>query len=230
MVTILQILLFQLTCFAPVQTKTIYCTYSYEYISPNIDCYISFYDTGDYELDIYSWEGDDNCIIDNFSFGKYKIEGDNILMTDFLNDSRLHFKYYNDSIVGGIGVYSFLSGKVLKKIIGENYGDNRCRNYKLIPVNELRKQLSLYSGTPRLIENGIFSNNIGYKLVLNENRRYVYKLKELILSEGVWQQEKNELIMFDEYVLNKFYFNIDSNVVTEISFSGREHSQLSEEK
>ena len=135
------------------------------------------------------------------AYGEAKDGGDTLFLKDYINEEVLKLVYSEDrthaSVLKGI---NFLRGAQLVNMyvsVDQNYYDS---------VNVSKFELPATSDISLPEMGTYYSFDDNFNLRLNDDGSYVYSLGSHIVSDGIWEQHKNELILTDRICNAKFIF------------------------
>jgi hypothetical protein len=190
-----------------------------------LNCYIEFYKSGCYMLTLNEQMTEDQIETDVLSLGKYTLKNKEITLTDEEHRFQMKLLFSNDEIIAKQS-YCFLMNKIFKSDYDSK--DSDCLfspNKKLIEQKQERqayKQINktmchIYYGTYRSENNfvkydkGIYETGRGYELKIMQEHKYVLYYKKILISEGKWDKNGNELALFDENLQHFFYVMVNKD-------------------
>jgi hypothetical protein len=176
--------------------------YSFPY-SKNVDCVISFYMNGLYEISINKEMVETN-IVSTLSYGRYVFNDNKIICLDTCNGFQLVFDYHSrylraekaysgllDIKIPTSKFYSFNSREQQPEFV-ENKNDlgNNSKQIRAEYKNIQKEVLPLKSG--------VYEYYNYFTLYLQPNHRFRFEHYNIPLSKGEWSQQGDELILYDE--------------------------------
>jgi len=170
------------------------------------ECNIYFYESDSYYIELS--ENVTSDIIESFvlSYGCYSSKKNEVIMTDKVhgykmqltpNKNQLKVKHaFNWLVNKEFSFYdniynnepTFISSKTNASTARHERMNYENENKALFPLNM-----------------GVYETEQGFSLVLDSNNKYKLGIKNTIISEGTWNRERNELILFDTTLKHSFY-------------------------
>ena len=181
-------------------------------IEKNIDIDIDLYKSGVYEIGTSEYITDDmlgGCYI---SYGNYTLENENLILTDIYNGLKMQFEYHTNYIFSK-QTFKCISNKKIYSDGFELYNSPGSSYNEIKPLEEDRLENKQLNSNEYSLLPGIYKNNDDFCLTIQSNKKYIFKYKKMILSEGVWDRKGNELNLFDEILNHTFYVIIKDKVI-----------------
>jgi len=184
--------------------------YSIDKFVENIECNIYFFKSGSYYIELSENVTSDINESLVLSYGKFSLTNNEVTLIDKVHNYKMRlivdnktlivkqafgfminkrFVYYN-SIT--ISEPKFLSSNIDARMLQEERKSYKNRHITLVPLNF-----------------GIFENEQGFKLNIQQNNKYKLEFKNIILSEGEWNRDNNELELKDLNLKHSFYVLIN---------------------
>ena len=181
-------------------------------IEKNIDIDIDLYKNGVYEISTSEYLTDDilgGCF---FSYGNYTLKNEILILSDEYNGLKMQFEYHTNFIFSK-QTFKCMSNKKIYTDGFELYNSpgssyNEIKPLELDRLENMQLNKNEYSLFP-----GIYENKDDFCLTIQSNKKYNFKYKKLIISEGVWDRKGNELNLFDEILNHTFYVIIKDKVL-----------------
>ncbi len=190
--------------------NTIQCQLKGSYEIEDFDhshyCYLTFLEEGYYFLEIIKEETIDMSLGFEFSYGTFSEQGNEIILTDI--PLGYQFKLQKDS--AGFMVTESFKWLKNKQFIFVTHDDDK--RLILDVINDLSKQNKTDYHKKRYflypLKTGIYKRE-GFSLHIQAGNRYRYLFNHIVLSEGTWTQDGNEITLFDPTLKRSFKTYMD---------------------
>lgn len=207
------ILLLLLTCTCQ-RPLTMSKSYYVDVDSEEVGCCIDFYDDGKHQITFwYTATADEDILIETpISFGTYKIKNDVIHMKDNLCGFDMDLLMKNDSLYP-IKALDFIKKskiaclKTRERGSSDEIQDNI--NFTIKQREKVIKKFVKQEPSNCALTFGTYKNirdDGKYYLTLNDDGNYVFRFKDVIVSQGFWKKDKNQLELNDIELSHKFEF------------------------
>ena len=173
--------------------------YKIDNFDVTLSCYIEFYVNENYQLIIEERMTSDIVESTVLSCGHFSIKKDILTLFDSVQGFKMEFSISKTKQLVVIQGFTFLIGKVLTfdQDIYTKYMNPRI-NPDMQQKNRteyLRIHTDLYP-----FYYGKYESVFGYQLNLKEDKQYTLFYKNVLISEGRWERQKNEVILFDTHL------------------------------
>jgi len=174
-----------------------------------------------YNNNTFSFEGDiwisGSSIVTRvlISRGKFSVVNDTLILKDKFNDDEQKFLIRNNAAMGIKTFKPFMNRFLRIRHINEDLDISQIELLNIPRVNlqeRRRKNALLRTGTEE-VRFGWHRGIIDLRLI--EPNRYLISTFGNIISEGVFKQNYNELILFDESIDYVFYFFLTEDGIIE---------------
>ncbi|MDR1763386.1 MAG: hypothetical protein LBR64_05480 [Dysgonamonadaceae bacterium] len=179
--------------------------YHIENFDESVSCSIEFHESGCYELELSKKVTGDMINTLLLSSGKFKVKGSKITLYDDAHNYKM--------------IFSVLENKELKVLEGfcciilrnfVYYGppyERDCLQKPETTSAEQQKERILYKKTHKTVYpfdlgsyNGFFS-----QLNLQSDGRYTLYFYNVLISDGIWGKDENEIYLYDANLHHNFY-------------------------
>jgi len=183
--------------------------YSLDNVSGNsTDCCIYLYKNGVYEIVLEEQETVDLISNSQISYGNYTCENKQINLFDLYNGYQMRFILRDDYIVSIRSFKWLLNRKFLKRDF-QIYDDPDSTYLKEKKVEQRRKEFKQICNVEYPMKMGIYKTIYGFTLNIKCDRQYVFEYHGIILSEGTWSRNGNELVLVDTVLQYSFFVFIE---------------------
>jgi hypothetical protein len=172
------------------------------------DCCIYFYKNGVYEIFIEEQETDDLISVLIISYGNYTYENRHLILYDLYNGYQMRF-IYRDSYIVSIRAFKCLLNK---KFLKNNFQiwDDPDSTYNFAKnVKQKREEFKQMHKVEYTFKTGIYEADNGFTLTIKSENQYLFCYNGIILSEGKWDRDGNELVLADSDLQYTFYILIE---------------------
>jgi TonB family protein len=209
-VLILNGILLGIFCFAQKQFSGIYQMESFD---KNTYCSVEFHENGCYELELSKNVTSDIIVGLLLSYGRFEIKDSKIILYDDV------YKYSM--------ILSVCENKKLKVLEGfccimfRNFiyespsYEYDCMNKPETTYAEHQKERALYKTTHTTVyplESGLYFGTFS-QLNLQSNDRYTLYFYNILISEGTWGKEGNEIYLYDTNLHHNFYVLVEEETL-----------------
>jgi hypothetical protein len=183
--------------------------YTYESVANKIDCNIFFYKDGSYKLtlDDYTSENPYQVVL---SEGKYVLKNNMIQLIDKYNKFAMQFLYRNKSIEG-IKTYQFLQNKKFIKSYLDIYDKPSISDFNNL---SLKDSLSCFGKKNKELYNlnyGTYLMQLDFTLNIDAKYNFKFSYSNIVLLQGTWKRNQNEIILNDAFLKHYFYVIIEKD-------------------
>jgi TonB family protein len=193
-------------------------------------CYIDFYNNNRYTVEFIVSLSDDISEATTLSYGRFTKKENIIILHDTLQGFKMKLNLQTNNTIKIEKGFAFSKNKEFR-YYGENYDKEewtKWENYKY-PITSY-SQSNERSGYKRhntypylfhvgqyesenntfIYENeGFYETGLGYELNIEENNNYQLYYAKILISEGKWKRDGNELSLFDVGLKHPFYVLIN---------------------
>ena len=185
--------------------------YSFDTPDKIIDCNIYFFKSGNYYIEVNENITSDMNESLVFSYGTFVVNGSVVKLLDKVNNYTMELILDNKELV----VKKSFNWLLSKHFTFSGSISNSEPKFITSKFDTLETQLER-KNYKRLNKNlfsfdlGTYKNKQGFCLNIQQNNSYKLVFKNIILSEGQWFREGNELSLFDITLKHSFYLLIDN--------------------
>ncbi|MDD4921383.1 MAG: hypothetical protein PHS30_02780 [Bacteroidales bacterium] len=189
--------------FAQLQPSGVYSLNGFD---KNLDCDIYFFKNGRYYLGIsenVTYDMIENLV---FSYGKFSVNKNEVVLSDNLHNYRIILYADNNCLKVKKG-FNFLLNKSFvfySKTTGSEPQFVRPKLNRHILQQERMKYMQLHKISIPLYS-GVYEDVQGFNLNIQKDKKYKLWFKGILLSEGEWNRDGNELTLFDRTLRQPFY-------------------------
>lgn len=192
----------------------------------DVSYYIEFQKNGCYTLELGKNITNDIFNVTILSYGKFTSVNNIITLIDDAHGFKMKLKrLISDQIVFDKG-FSFLKDKDFRFRYDSHDLDCIDNN---IDIKKQKQERDLYKQSHKILypiqyttyesvdntfkdgKYGIYETDRAYKFEINKDYSYRLYYKKVLVSEGVWKRDKNELLLLDEYLKHTFYMLISKD-------------------
>lgn len=182
-------------------------------------CYVDFINDNDYYVEVTNQATEDIVYVVVLSYGKYKMDDNQLVLFDELIDYQLILSYSNDTLFVQKG-FEFMNEKFFV------YSDNPCKTN--IPVSNAISKDSIqgeresYNKDNRQLFDLQFGTYKSMRFVfyfsLNEDKTYSYSFRDCPLSNGTWERNGNVLSLYDPSLDCTYYLLVanDNKLISKL--------------
>jgi len=190
--------------------------------SPEMNCYLFLTDKGDYCIELH-FVYDDIVEIAMMSSGKYTECDTSLILTDDIHGYESFFQKDADAFVV-VRSLLFLENK--KFCIRGDDEMPEMGSLNSIRISDKAKEYNKkYSEQYRLVA-GKYNSNNGYELVVRDDKVYILRFKNYLLSKGEWIRDHNILLLKDSNIECTFFLMIGKTSLTSNLLPGDRSSCL----
>lgn len=203
--------IFILICYAMSQVSE---TYSLDRVTEDIDCYLNLYNNGSYYIELQENLTSDIGKSIVLSYGKYKVNSNRIVLMDNVHNFTMEV-ITDKSKIKFVNSFAFLLNKQFN-YYGKNIGREPSFLNSSMNSLKLKEERKEYKKTHQLIfsfDVGIYHDNQGYRLYIQQNNKYKVEYKSIVISDGDWRRDGNELELKDRYLNRSFYALINDKYI-----------------
>lgn len=198
-------------------------TYHYQ-LPRDRSLFIQFHENNRFDLTMHEYsDGGSNIEVTIFSYGKYDYKDEKIILTDEANGFTMQLRLLSTGKIMIEKGFSFLKDKSFSREIYNNENDYLTTD---ITIEKQKQERNIYLKShkrPYPVHYGIYEseNNtfqdkeknihltgLGYEIQLKKENKYTLHFKQILISEGIWNRNGNELSLFDETLQHSFYLLI----------------------
>ncbi|MCL1932218.1 MAG: hypothetical protein FWF53_00175 [Candidatus Azobacteroides sp.] len=186
-----------------------------------IDCYLALYNDGSYDLELSERATVDIVQSAILSHGKYFLKDNQINFLDSIHGFKMQMRLFMQKDIKVEKGFGFLEDKIFIRCY-----DNDNPNYINLQIEPEKQKTEryayqkshktlypIYYGTYESLDNtyqddkyGIYETGRSYELqIKKEENKYLLYYKQILISEGTWKRDRNELSLFDENLQHSFY-------------------------
>jgi hypothetical protein len=209
--------MFVMQCMAKDQ---LFGTYQINNSDKTFSCYIEFYKNGCYNLDLENKKhGSDMIDITMLSYGKYFIKNDKVILVDYSHGFSLQLRFFMDDFVVEKG-FTFMKNKIFIHQRDNYELECHTSNINITKQKQERNTYQqshkilypIYYGTYESPDNtsrddkySIYETGLGYEVQIKKENKYSVYYKRILISEGTWERNRNELSLYDDNLQHPFY-------------------------
>lgn len=185
--------------------------YSLSGFDGNVDCNIFLYKNGSYFLELSENVTDDIVESLALSYGKFSLTNNEVTLIDKIHNYKMRLVLENKTLKVK-QAFSFLISKRFflhdNSIIDET--EFISPNINAFMLQKERKSYNISHNKLIPLCLGVYEDGQGYKLSIQQNNKYKLEFKNIVLSEGKWCRNTNELELKDINLRCSFYLLIDN--------------------
>ena len=205
-----RMLLFVFLMFNVNMVRSQLCTqYDCSY-SKDVDCYFTLYKNGLYEIVLYKDYTEDLSSNTTLAYGKYVYQNGKITCYDQYSGFQMVYSYNPKYLQPEKAFFGLKNKKLLldqyHTVMPNDKPD--FLDYKGISES-LRQIKSEFKKSQKILNDfkpAIYDDSFGERiLILQPDHRYRMLIYNIIMSNGTWSLQGNELVLYDEDLKCKFY-------------------------
>jgi hypothetical protein len=180
----------------------------------NLDCNLHLTKDGNYYIEYLEHISDD--IIESFilSFGSYIVKENQIILADKVHNYKICMKLTGQELAVKRSFICLLN----KKFMYCNNSINNGSDFANLNVNSesLLEARNSYERQHKNLFNfclGIYENNQGFRLNVQEPHHFSYYYKNILISTGNWERVGNKLVLYDTNINHSFYVLIGDMIL-----------------
>jgi TonB family protein len=188
------------------------------YINRDITCFIDLYPDNRYNLSLFVSHTDDINEEVPISIGKYKKTSNAIIFTDTVHGFTMRFQRNADKSITVNKGFVLMKGKVFH-YCSTSEGESiftmfyNIKNQKQERSRYTQTHTTLYpvyyatyeSENNTIVNKEYYQTELGYELKIQKENKYALYYKGILISEGQWKRNGNELSLFDVNLQHFFY-------------------------
>jgi hypothetical protein len=190
-------------------------------INQEITCSIDFYKNNTYELTFsYCPHGSDIVEVTTMSCGKFLITDKTINITDTIHGFKMQFCMLSNNKIKIERGFAFMKNKDLqycgnidkyqtRTVLYNITNQKRERQtYKQLHKTKYPLYYAIYESENNTVNDekyGYFATGLGYELEFIKENKYRLLYKTILISEGTWKKDGNEIALFDSSLQHSFY-------------------------
>lgn len=180
--------------------------YSIGRLAENVRCYICFFKSGNYYIELSEIITDD--IVESFilSYGKFSLTHNEVALIDNVHNYKMQLVVDNKTLIVK-QAFGFLKNK--RFVFQARYTGPELKfisTFKdALTLQEERKSYKRLRKTLVPLNFGVFEDDQGFKLNIQKNNMYKLEFKNILLSEGEWCRDNNVLELKDLHLKHSFY-------------------------
>lgn len=187
--------------------------YSIDRFDENIECNIYFFKSGSYYIELS--ENVTSDIIESLvlSCGKFSLTNNEVTLIDKVHNYKMRFVVENKTLIVKQS-FGFLMNK--RFVYYDNIyrePESLCPDIDALMLQEERKSYNNTHVTLFPLKFGKFENEQGFKLNIQQNNWYKLEFQNIIISEGRWHRDNNELELIDINLQHSFYTLINDKML-----------------
>lgn len=186
--------------------------YSIDSLAENVECNIYLFESGNYYIELS--ENVTSDIVESLvlSYGIFSQEKSEISLIDKVHNYKMVLVIDNNILIIKKS-FSFLKNK---KFIFNSFVTIREPKFLNSDMDflmlEKERQFHNESNKPLApIDFGVYGNCKGFELIIQKNNKYILEFKNLILSEGEWCRNYNEIELMDVSLKHSFFVLVEGN-------------------
>ena len=185
--------------------------YSIGRVARGIDCNLYLYNNGNYYIELSEFLSNDIVFAVVLSYGKFSLVNKEVMLVDEIHNFKIRLVVDNKALIAK-QAFSFLVNKRFIRndyVYMEDYGSYRSDVNPLL-VQKEHKSYNISHNKLIPLCLGVYEDGQGYKLSIQQNNKYKLEFKNIVLSEGKWCRNTNELELKDINLRCSFYLLIDN--------------------
>lgn len=188
--------------------------YSIDGFAENVECNIYFFKTSSYYIELTENITSDINESLVLSYGKYSLTNNEVTLIDKVHNYKMQLVVDNKTLIVR-QAFGFIINKrfVYYNSITSSEPKFLSSNIDALMLQEERKRYKKAHVTLFPLNFGVFDNEQGFKLNIQQNNKYKLEFKNIILSEGEWRRDDNELELKDLYLKHSFYILINDKML-----------------
>jgi hypothetical protein len=188
--------------------------YSLDRFDENLECNIYFFKSGSYYIELSENVTSDIDEALVLSYGKFSLTNNEVTLIDKVHNYKMLLVVDNKTLRIK-QAFNFLINKrfVFYNSITNSEPKFLSSNTDSLMLQEERKSYKKSHKTLVSLNFDVFENEQGFKLNILQNNKYKLEFKNIILSEGEWRRDSNELELKDLNLKHSFYVLIDDKVL-----------------
>jgi len=188
--------------------------YSINSFAENLECNIYFFKTGSYYIELSENVTSDINESLVLSYGKFSLTNNEVTLIDKVHNYKMQFVVDNKTLIVK-QAFGFIINKrfVYYNCITNSEPKFLSSNIDALMLQEERKKYKKAHVTLAPLNFGVFDNEQGFKLNIQQNNKYKLEFKNIILSEGEWRRDGNELKLKDLDLKHSFYILINDKML-----------------
>lgn len=187
--------------------------------SKQVDCELRIASDFTYEICLDFHETDDIVYSALLSYGHYSTNNEQLILHDDYYDFDWDILIRSNAIGVGRG-YAFLDGKRILEYHSENAevstpDKNYLSRNKVLIDNFIAQQ-----NNAQLVVGQYKDQNHRYTIILEDGGRYLMYLKDVLLLEGIWRQQDNNVVLHDDRLNHDFTMAIGNEKLLSLGIPG----------
>jgi len=180
----------------------------------NIECNIYFYKSGSYFIELSESVTSDIEESLVLSYGKYTLINNEVALIDNVHNYKMQLVVDNKTLKVK-QAFGFLINNsfVFCSSITNSEPKFLDPNINALMLQKERKDYKKSHKTLAPLNFGVFENEQGFKLNIQQNHKYKLEFKNIILSEGEWERNSNELELKDLNLKHSFYILVEEKAL-----------------
>ena len=187
--------------------------------SKQVDCELRIGSDFTYEICLGFHETDDIVYSAVLSCGHYSTANEQLILHDDYYDFDWDIHIKSNVISVGRG-YAFLDGKRVQEYHSENVEVSPPDKNFLSRNKVLIDSFIAQQDNPQLVVGRYKDQNHRYTIVLEDGGRYLMHLKDVLLLEGVWSQQDNNVVLHDDRLNRDFTMAIGNEKLLSLGIPG----------
>ena len=180
-----------------------------------VEYYLKFLNDGQYLFEMIEHVTNDILGARTMSIGNYSVEDKEVRLKDKVHNFQLSLVIVNDSLMMK-NSFCFLKGKTFgfKSSYIYEMNLNWLKDYDSVWLEKNRieykkhnKRIFPLDSGDYLLKEFLFGS-LRYCLTINQDNTYRLYFKTMIISEGTWNREGVELVLYDTCLKHQFYLMI----------------------
>jgi hypothetical protein len=179
-----------------------------------VQYYISFFNDGQYYMDMMEDVTTDILDKRTISIGHYSIEGKEVCLKDKVHNFQMKLIIVNDSLKMEKS-FCFMNNKTFgfKSSYVDTIALNWLKDCDSVSINRDRAEYKIQNQKKYPLVIGDYSSEkrfrvFYYQLTINRDSTYILSFKDVLISEGTWNREGVELVLYDACLKHRFYLLI----------------------
>ena len=181
-------------------------------LTEKIDCNIYLFKNNSYYIELS--ENVTSDIIESLvlSYGKFSLTNNEVTLIDKVHNYKMQLILDNNVLIVK-QAFGFITNKRFSCYSPNYHTGIPCSNINALFLQEERDKYKKAHIPLVPLNIGIFENEQGFKLNIQQNNKYELEFKSIILSEGEWCRDGNELELKDLNLEHSFYVLISDKML-----------------
>jgi len=177
----------------------------------SIKCNVSLYKDGTYEITLDENTAEDIVESILISIGTYLYKNGEITLIDNYHGYKMIFIDQKCCILAKKSFQWMQNKKFIKT--NSDFIKSIYFKIKFKPLKQERADFKKLYKEKFNLNYGVYENEVGFSINFLSDNKYKFEYRKIILSEGTFKKNENELVLFDTALNYPFYVFIKKNVL-----------------